>query len=258
MNNSISFEGAVNELTSLMNSISIEYDKLRVETQVESFKDWSLFGDIDELLAWYARQKSACTMLVSDIPLGECRGWFLDKDSGHIVHTSGDFFKVQGVRIENSSGREVSSGWDQPIITQIGFDGGLLGLLRKRFSGVPHYLIEAKAEPGNPDLVQISPTLQATFSNLRRAHQGRKPHFAEYFEAPEDCESEILFSQWMSEDGGRLHLKRNKGMLVEVGEHATLPAFPDTFRWVSLYQLKHLIKSNSWVNPHIRGILSHL
>ena len=42
-------------------------------------------------------------------------------------------------------------------IKQTGWDGGILGILRKRFDGVPHYLVEAKCEPGNPNMVQISP-----------------------------------------------------------------------------------------------------
>nr|MDA3834768.1 NDP-hexose 2,3-dehydratase family protein [Spirochaetales bacterium] len=105
--------------------------------------------------------------------------------------------------------------------------------------------------------VQISPTLQATFSNLKRAHGGKKPKFAELFENPEVNGGTVLFDQWMSEDGGRLHLKRNRGMLVEVDEEREI-VLSDAFCWVSLYQLKSLIKKNSWVNPHVRGIISHL
>ena len=119
-------------------------------------------------------------MTIEDIPLDECRGWSINEDSGWISHDSGEFFIVQGVRVALSSNREVTGGWDQPMVTQVGFDGGLLGLLRKRIDGVPHYLVEAKAEPGNPDKVQISPTLQATFSNLKRAHGGNKPRYAEF------------------------------------------------------------------------------
>jgi oxidase EvaA len=159
-----------------------------------------------------------------------------------------------------SKEREVGEGgWDQPMVTQIGFDGGLLGLLRKRIDGIPHYLIEAKAEPGNPDLVQISPTLQATFSNLKRAHGGKRPRFADLFEEPDKYNATVHFKQWMSEDGGRLHLKRNMGMMVEVDEEFPIDQEQlPTFTWASLYQLKSLLKTNSWVNPHIRGIISHL
>lgn len=234
-----------------------QVDLARLEFQFEALKDWSLKGDLNDFCDWYESQQSACQMSVSDIPLADCRGWEFDDETGQITHSSGEFFVVQGVRITTSTSREVTSGWDQPILTQVGFDGGLLGLLRRRIDGVPHYLVEAKAEPGNPDKVQISPTLQATFSNLKQAHNGAKPRFAEYFESPGRNNAEILFDQWMSEDGGRLYLKRNKGMLVEVPEAHTINT-PPSFYWASLFQLKQLIKINSWVNPHVRSIISHL
>jgi len=255
----MSFKELTEEYIQFIKSTGIEdIDKLRIETQIESLKDWSLHGTIDTVTAWYLEQQSNCTMQITDIPLDSCREWYLDVSDGYIKHKTGDFFYVQGVRIGQSSSREVgSAGWDQPMITQVGYNGGLLGLLRKKHDGVPHYLIEAKAEPGNPDKVQISPTLQATFSNLKKAHGGKKPRFAEYFETPEIMGGKVLFDQWMSEDGGRLHLKRNRGMLVEVAEDTELD-LPQSFQWLSLFQIKYFIKNNSWVNPHVRGIISHL
>ena len=103
----------------------------------------------------------------------------------------------------------------------------------------------------------MSPTLQATFSNLKRAHAGRKPRFAELFEEPDMNGATVLYSQWLSEDGGRLHLKRNRGMLVEVAEATSIDA-PDSFRWVSMWQIKECLNYNAWVNPHIRGIIAHI
>lgn len=234
-----------------------ESDPLRLEFQFESLRDWSLTGDLFDLIEWFKSQQKHCVMQVSDIPLSNCQGWEIDSQTGWITHESGEFFVVQGIRVGLTQSREVQHGWDQPILTQVGYDGGLLGLLRQRIDGIPHYLIEAKAEPGNPDKVQISPTLQATFSNLKQAHHGRKPRFANIFENPQDVAGVVHFEQWMSEDGGRLHLKRNKGMLVEVAEDISIE-LPPTFRWVSLFQLKGLIKRNSWVNPHVRSIISHL
>lgn len=244
----------------LSGQTGLAVDELRLETQVESLRDWSVTQTLDQLRDWYIDQKERCSMTVTDLPLNECRGWLMDQNTGEVRHQSGEFFKVQGVRVTMSADREVGTGgWDQPMVTQIGFDGGLLGLLRKRIDGIPHYLVEAKAEPGNPDLVQISPTLQATFSNLKQAHGGKRPRFAELFEEPSNYNATELFNQWMSEDGGRLHLKRNRGMLVEVPPDYTIneQELP-TFTWASLYQLKALLKENSWVNPHIRGIISHL
>ena len=68
----------------------------------------------------------------------------------------------------------------------------------------------------------------------------------------------ILFSAWLAEDGGRLHLKRNKGILLEVPESFPIELPSDNFIWLSLYQIKALLKEDSWINPHIRGILAHV
>jgi len=244
--------------TFLKNNSDGEVSDLRLECTVESIRDWSEIGDLDDTKDWFLDQQSNCSMSIEDIPLYECKGWVYDEKKGVFQHESGEFFFVQGVRVSNTKDREVVGGWDQPILTQVGFNGGLLGLLRQKKDGIPYYLVEAKAEPGNPDKVQISPTLQATFSNLKQAHGGKKPRYSEFFESPLDNSGVVLFDQWMSEDGGRLHLKRNKGMLVEIPSDYKIDEAHDGFRWLTLYQLKELIKLNSWVGPHVRSIISHL
>ncbi|MCF6255902.1 MAG: NDP-hexose 2,3-dehydratase family protein [Gammaproteobacteria bacterium] len=254
------YQDCVSEFTRYLKEECPEvvHDLLRIETQVESWFDWSQIATLAQVIEWYETIKNNCNMTIEEIKLDDCRGWHFNNTDGWIKHESGEFFMVQGLRISQSGSREVGSGgWDQPILTQVGLDGGLLGILRKRIKGVPHYLLEAKAEPGNPDLVQISPTLQATFSNLRCAHKGRRPLFADLFEHPEKTKSNVLFDQWMSEDGGRLYKKRNKGLLVEVDKDYEIED-RETFQWFSLWQIKQLIKTNSWVNPHVRGIISHL
>ena len=197
-------------------------------------------------------------MQVEEIPLNEVRNWQIDPETGNIHHDNNAFFRIHGVRITQSIDREVGKGgWDQPIITQVGYEGGVLGILSQRFDGIPHYLIEAKAEPGNYGKLQLSPTLQATFSNLKMAHKGRKPYFSDYFENPEDHNVNIFYQQWLSEDGGRLYLKRNMGMLIEIPENQELD-IPDNFIWMSMYQIKSFLLENAWVNPHIRGIIAYL
>ena len=237
--------------------VASQLPSARLEHHFECFKDWSLFGSCTDVEQWFLDQRARCPMHVEEIPLRECRAWSVDATTSNIQHESGDFFRVHGVRVSSTGSREVGvSGWDQPIVTQVGFDGGLLGLLRKRFHGIPHYLVEAKAEPGNYEKLQLSPTLQATFANLRQAHRGRKPRFAELFEEPEANGATVLYRAWLSEDGGRLYLKRNCAMLIEVG--AVDIEVPSGFRWVSMFQLKALLHQNAWVNPHVRGIIAHL
>lgn len=229
------------------------------EFKFESLKDFSLKGNEEELLAWYWGFVENSNMKMELIPVHDCQEWSIDKKTGSISHSSGEFFRIEGYRVTGTNSREVNTGWDQPFLTQQGFDGGILGLLRQRFEGVPHYLVEAKEEPGNYNIVQISTTVQATFSNLKRSHKGSQTHYSDLFLNPEKHPVKILFDQWTSEDGGRLFNKRNRSMLLEYDENIELKLVSDRFKWVSLYQLKKIIKEqNAMVAPHIRGIISGL
>ena len=228
-----------------------------VESAFEALNDWSLFYTLREVKEWFLDKRKDADIHVENIPLNELKNWIIDEATGNIHHKSKDFFVIRGVSIKTSS-REISSGWDQPILEQVGYDGGLLGIVRQRFDGVPHYLCEAKVEPGNYGKVQISPTLQATFSNIKQAHEGKKPNFVDYFENPEKYNFKILFDAWLAEDGGRLNLKRNRGMLIEIDEKINIDIPNDNFIWLSLYQIKELLKEDAWISPHIRGILAHV
>lgn len=229
-----------------------------IECAFESMSDCSLFYSIENIKEWFKEKRKSSTLIVSEIGLSETRDWSVNSKTGNITHISNDFFSIHGVRVE-SKVRERELGWDQPIIAQIGFDGGILGLIRKRFDGVPHYLCEAKEEPGNYGKVQLSPSLQATFANLNQKHGGRKPYFSELFvhgEVGSKCK--VLFESWLAEDGGRLYLKRNKGILLEVDCDFEISLPNDNFIWLSLYQIKMLLREDAWINPHIRGILAHV
>jgi oxidase EvaA len=231
-------------------------DDRAAEVAVEGLRDWSRFGTLDELREWFLGQRSTNPMTVTRIPVDDCRGWFVEDGTGYIRHDSGEFFVVETIEVQMSATREVGEGgWCQPVLTQVGDDGGILGLVRKRFDGVPHYLVQAKAEPGNYGLVQLSPAIQATFSNLKRAHGGNLPTYAWYFypEVPDRCE--LLADVWFSEDGGRLFNKRNRGMIVELAEDEDVE-LTDEFRWVSLWQIKQLFHEDAWVNPHLFRLIS--
>lgn len=229
----------------------------RTEHQFECLCDWSQLFTLDEFEQWFENHLRNPTMKIEEVPLKEIQGWETDPITGNIFHKSGEFFTVHGVRAIQSSDREVAGGWDQPILKQTGFDGGILGILRQRKNEIPYYLVEAKAEPGNYGIMQISPTLQATFSNLKRAHGGTKPKFAELFEFPQENGANVLYEAWLSEDGGRLFNKRNRGMIIEIAENINIE-LPDNFIWASMYQLKACLHKNAWVSPHIRGIIAHL
>jgi oxidase EvaA len=207
---------------------------------------------IDELLAWFEDRKRECGMTVDVVKIKDIDRWGVDPDTGFIAHESGEFFEVIGIHVRHSDLREQAD-WCQPIIYQK--EMGILGIICKNIDGVRHYLLQAKAEPGNVGKVQISPTLQATVSNLRRAHGGRKPLFAEYFETPR--EGTVVYATYQTEDGGRLHLKTNLNMIVEVGADE-FTEIPENFRWFTMWEIKQLLKYENTVNLHIRSIIAPL
>ena len=86
---------------------------------------------LKEIKTWYKKTIRKSKVKIKIIPLKECKSWKIDR-KGHISHNSGSFYKVEGVRILKSFNREVKGGWDQPMFTEPGFDGGILGLLKKK------------------------------------------------------------------------------------------------------------------------------
>jgi oxidase EvaA len=226
----------------------------RIETMLQSIKDDNQFHNLEYILDWFNKKRQQCDMQVEEIGINKLDKWKTDPETGNIKHETGGFFEVIGIKATNTFDREVGpKGWTQPIIARN--PGGILGLLMKRFNGVPHYLVQAKAEPGNIGKLQISPTLQATTSNLLKEHGGSKPLFAKYFDEPN--KDKVIYAKWQSEDGGRFHLKSNYNMIVELDENDDIE-FPDSFIWVTLYQIKEMLKYENLVSPHIRGIISVL
>ena len=226
----------------------------RIPIMLESIRDDNQINKLDYIIEWFNKKREESDMVVEEIGINDLDKWNVDKDSGNVTHDSGGFFQVIGVKVSNTFDREVGKKvWTQPMIAKN--PGGILGILMKRINGIPHYLLQAKAEPGNIGKLQLSPTLQATTSNLLKAHGGSKPLFAEYFNEENDLN--VIYAKWQSEDGGRFHLKSNYNMIVEINENENLK-IPDSFIWVTLYQIKHLMKIENFVGPHVRGIISYL
>ena len=237
------------------NEYSVDSDAMsRIDTMIESLRDDNQINKLDYIINWFNKKREESDMIVEEIGIKDLDKWDIDHNSGNVKHESGGFFEVIGVKVSNTFDREVGKkGWTQPMIAKN--PGGILGIIMKKINGIPHYLLQAKAEPGNIGKLQLSPTLQATTSNLLKAHGGSKPLFAEYFN--EENNPKIIYAKWQSEDGGRFHLKSNYNMIVEIKEDDELK-IPDSFIWVTLYQIKQLMKIENFIGPHVRGIISYL
>ncbi|MDQ8707290.1 NDP-hexose 2,3-dehydratase family protein [Streptomyces sp. LHD-70] len=203
--------------------------------------------DTDRVAPWLAEYARTHRFRVDRIPFADLDGWSFAPDTGNLVHRSGRFFSVEGLHVTHPEGPFPE--WQQPIINQP--EVGVLGILVKEFDGVPHFLMQAKMEPGNPNLLQLSPTVQATRSNYTKVHRGADVKYLEYFvDAPPE---RVIADVLQSEHGSWFLRKANRNMLVEaVGE---VP-LEDNFCWLTLGQIGELLRHDNVVNMDARTVLA--
>jgi oxidase EvaA len=197
--------------------------------------------------SWFNARARANSFQVDRIPFADLSGWDFEPDSGNLVHASGRFFSVEGLRVRTD--RPWVSEWTQPIIVQP--EIGVLGILVKRFDGVPHCLMQAKMEPGNINGLQISPTVQATRSNYMKVHGGAATKYMEYFRP--DSRARVLFDGLQSEQGSWFLHKRNRNIVVETDDDVRLD---EDFCWLTLDQIRRLLRLDHMVNMDSRTVLS--
>ena len=207
------------------------------------------FNSTDEIIEWVTRRNKEVEVSVSQIPFVELKGWHFDSETGNLVHDSGKFFSIIGIDVRVYTGNEAR--WRQPIINQP--EIGYLGIICKEFDGVMYFLLQAKIEPGNVNCVQLSPTLQATRSNYTCIHGGRKPAYLDYFRTVQS--DHVILDQLQSEQGARFFRKRNRNIIIRVDGDIDVG---DDFRWLTLGQIKELMRRNNTVNMDTRTVLSGL
>lgn len=204
-------------------------------------------ASLETTIEWLAELNHNTAYQINTIAFDQLRKWHFDDGSGSIRHESGRFFSIEGYRIDTNFGGQRS--WDQPLINQN--EVGYLGFIVQNFNGVLHFLTQAKIEPGNSNIIQLSPTLQATRSNYSQVHQGKKPRYLEYFQQAKH--PNILVDQLQSEQGSRFLGKRNRNIIIRVDQ--TIDLQPN-FRWLTLGQLKALMNHENLVNMDTRTVIA--
>ena len=202
---------------------------------------------IESLLERIADKNKNIHVSMKKIPLEETSQWFYDKETGEIRNESRSFFQIKGLQITEDN--KVIS--EQPVIIQD--EIGYLGIIRKKINGEMHYLMQYKIEPGNINKIQISPTIQATKSNFTQKHGGKKPAYLEYFVNAEKYK--IIVDQIQSEQSSRFLAKRNRNIIIEINEEIEVLPSHD---WMTLNQIKELMRHDNLVNMDTRTVLSCL
>jgi len=203
--------------------------------------------DNSEVINWIKKRNRNVDVEIKKIKFKDLDKWSFTRKYYSLVHESGKFFSIEGIKVETNYG--FLSSWKQPIINQP--EIGFLGFITKEFNGILHFLVQAKVEPGNVNNVQISPTLQATKSNYSQVHKGRKPLYLEFFQQRDRCK--ILLDQLQSEQGARFLQKRNRNIIIQTEENIKIH---EDFNWLTLGQIKFLLQYDNLVNMDTRTVIS--
>lgn len=198
---------------------------------------------------WINEKNSRVEVSIRPVPFKKLRKWHFHPQTQNLVHESGRFFSIEGIRVRTNWGKV--SEWEQPIINQP--EVGFLGIITQKINGILYFLMQAKIEPGNINVVQLSPTLQATRSNYSQVHQGKRPVFLEYFNGEKKVD--ILLDQLQSEQGARFLRKRNRNMIVQLAEGEKID-LPENFCWLTLGQIKSFLQHDNLVNMDTRTVIS--
>lgn len=202
---------------------------------------------MDELISWLSRQKAMYNLLVTSKPMKEIRDWNIGEYE--ISREDLEYFKVIGVKVTISN-REVSS-WCQPLVQPQ--QQGLCAFIIKDIDGVPHFLVQAKLECGNLDVMELAPTVQC-LTGKYDVETNCPPFVLYVLNAPKN---EIIYDTLQSEEGGRFFREQNRNMLIRVGDDFPLET-PENYRWMTLNQMFSFLKFNNFLNIQARSLLSVL
>ncbi len=192
-----------------------------------------------KFVKWFSKQRKINKIITRVINLDKLDKWKLDNNK--IYHTSNKFFKIIGIKVISNF---FKSNWDQPIIVQN--ELGILGIIKDSKNN--KYLLQAKVEPGNKNKLQLSPTVQATKSNYKGVHGGKKVPYIEYF--LKDKKNKFVNQ---SEQGFRYLYKFNSNSLINV---KSIIKIKKNFFWFSLRDMLHLIKKKNIINMDTLSVLS--
>ena len=222
--------------------MSITYELLR------SWKDRT--GNVNsmgDIFKWVEFRNQNLTVDIQKIPFSYDGFWHYDETDGYIRNANNSFFQLAGYQeiIDNKVVRE------QPIILQK--EVGFLGILCQMIDGKLNFLMQAKVEPGNVNVIQISPTIQATKSNFTQKHGGAVPAYLEYFKNAK--QHTIIVDQLQSEQASRFQGKRNRNIIIYVDEDVKIDVLP-SHKWMTLGQIKECMRHENLVNMDSRTVLS--
>ena len=210
--------------------------------------DESLFS-FNQIIYWLTAQKVKYELSVTNKSLIDLNDWKITANS--IAHIDKRFFKVIGVNVEIGN-REVKS-WSQPLVEPC--DEGICAFITKEINGIIHFLVQAKLEAGNFDIVEIAPTVQcSSVYSEKKETQENIPYLKDILKVSKE---NVIFDTLQSEEGGRFYREQNRNIIIKVDKNFSSKV-PENFTWLTLNQLKKFIVFNNYVNIQARSLVAAL
>lgn len=199
-------------------------------------------------LSWLTKLKSQYDLQVSLCPINDMPGW--ERNEMELVRPDSKYFKVIAVNVTISN-REVAS-WCQPLVQPM--QDGLCAFIVKKIDGVYHFLVQAKLECGNFDVLELAPTVQCLTGNVPEDPKSRPAFYDYVVNAPKE---RILLDALQSEEGGRFYHEQNRNLLVEADDDFPID-LPERYTWMTLGQIYEFLRFNNYLNIQARSIISAL
>ena len=213
---------------------------------LESFLDKEKrLHTFSQIISWFTQIKTQFDLEVEKVPLDKIDKWAIDDTS--IKHVDNEFFRVIFTKVEIGN-REVKS-WTQPLIEPS--HQGIIAFICKKINGVLHFLVQAKLECGNHDILEMAPSVQCMTGNYGIL-MDRIPFLDIILNADP---KQIKYDRMQSEEGGRFYREENRNMIVELPEDSDLDC-PPNFIWMTLNQMSLFLMFNNYLNIQARSLIS--
>ncbi|MGW3715673.1 NDP-hexose 2,3-dehydratase family protein [Streptomyces sp. NPDC005133] len=203
-------------------------------------------ADVSSAMTWLIDQKAEFSLDVRRISLRDMTGWVCDELS--IRHDEGRYFRIVGLSIGATS-REVDS-WSQPMLQPN--PGNIVAFICQRRQGVLRFLVQAMAQPGATDRVELAATVQLTPGNYTGPQD--LPPFADCLDFDP---SWLVVDSVQSEDGGRFQQADTRHLVIQVPDDYPIEA-PANYRWMTLGLLNRLMRLGYYANVETRSLMACL
>ena len=236
--------------TSIINDEILE--RLNNKNSIEFLRSMSLnkgtLNTTKNIIAWITELKCKFELQVTKKSLNDIEKWHIN--DYEIKHETGNYFKVIATEVEISN-REVRK-WMQPLIKPS--QDGLIVFIVKKINGLYHFLVQAKVESGNFDVLELAPTVQCITGNYQNSPKGSLPYLDYVLTVNPN---QILLDSLQSEEGGRFYREQNRNMII-LAEDNFDENIPENYCWITGSQLHYFLIFNNNLNIQSRSLLASI